>query len=153
MTETRNPSLTQIWLRRPKKFSSLFLILTQSQVCKNKMCKNLYVSRSTINRIKLYSNGTLKKWILRFGYSKFLSQKYQRRQSRVTPLSSLQTPRRERFKNSSEVFCVCSKRDITEQFLEKESVSFLQNLVNDLFPSICHQIYMNYWIEYKLSIK
>ena len=41
---------------------------------------------------------------LEFGGSD--TQKYQRRQYRVNPVWSLQTPRRERFK--SEVFCVCS---------------------------------------------
>ena len=46
MTETPRPELEQIWLRRPKKFSSLFFILTQSQLetlkCVKSKCKNKF---------------------------------------------------------------------------------------------------------------
>ena len=49
MTETPRPKLAQIsfeiWLRRPKHFLSLFLILTQSQVCKIKMQEQNFLGR------------------------------------------------------------------------------------------------------------
>ena len=48
MTETPRPKLAQIWLRRPKIFKSLFLNVSQSQVCRIKKRKQkiFWVSQS-----------------------------------------------------------------------------------------------------------
>jgi len=45
MTETPQPKLAQIWLRRPKIFKSLFLNVSQSQVCRIKKRKQKFFGR------------------------------------------------------------------------------------------------------------